>query len=52
MVVVCAVSLLDAVEAEALLLEDLEVFDDFEDLDDFDVAVETTELWDDLVCSR
>lgn len=53
-----AVSLLDTVKAEALLLEDLEVFEDFEDFDDFDdfdvadVAAETTELCDDLLCSR
>lgn len=47
-----AVSLLDMVEAEALVLEDLLVFEDLEDLADFEVAVETTELCDDLLCSR
>lgn len=48
----CAVPRLDAVEAVVLLLEDLEVLEDFEDLDVFDVAVETTELCDDLLCRR
>lgn len=52
MVLVCAVPLLDAVEADVLLLEDLEVLDDLDDFEVFDVAVETTELCDDLLCRR
>lgn len=54
-VFLCAVFLPDMVEAEVLLRDDLDVPDDLEDLEDldgFDVAVDTTELYDDLLCRR
>lgn len=47
----CDVSLLDVVAVETLLLADFEDFEIFDDLEDFDATVDTTELWDDLLCS-